>query len=216
MRIGTWNLAGRWDDRHHSLLAEQDCNVWLLTEVSDRLELPGFNDVRTAEHMATRRRWAGVFTREPLNPLPDPHPATAAAVGGGTTFWSSILPWRSAGARSIWPGTRHADWSAHTMAELTGARPSTPHVWGGDWNHALSGREHAGSVAGRETILGVVSDFDLQVPTGPLEHRLPGLLSIDHIAVPTSWRVKSAQRVVAEADGARLSDHDLYVVEVGD
>lgn len=164
--------------------------------------------------MAAKRRWAGVFTKAPLEPLADPHPATAAGISDGTTFWSSILPWRSAGEREIWPGTKHADWTRHTIAGLQVAVPTTPLVWGGDWNHALSGREHAGSAAGRDAIRSAVGDLDLQVPTAPLEHRSPGLLSIDHIAVPCTWTVKSAIRVVAEGGGARLSDHDSNVVEV--
>jgi hypothetical protein len=34
MRIGTWNLQGRWDLRHLELLSAHDCDVWLLTEVN--------------------------------------------------------------------------------------------------------------------------------------------------------------------------------------
>jgi hypothetical protein len=33
MRIGTWNLAGRWDARHERLMRDQACDVWLVTEV---------------------------------------------------------------------------------------------------------------------------------------------------------------------------------------
>ncbi len=41
MRIGTWNLAERWDARHLALIVRMDCDVLLLTEVSERVELPG-------------------------------------------------------------------------------------------------------------------------------------------------------------------------------
>jgi len=41
LRIGTWNLAGRWKDAHKSLLLRQDCDAWLLTEVGESLELDG-------------------------------------------------------------------------------------------------------------------------------------------------------------------------------
>jgi len=55
----------------------------------------------------------------------------------------------------------------------------------------------------------------LKVPTEGLPHRLESCgFSIDHIAVPTGWNVKSAERIVAESEGKRLSDHDAYVVEV--
>jgi hypothetical protein len=57
-------------------------------------------------------------------------------------------------------------------------------VWGGDWNHALTGREHAGSIAGRASIASALTELGLVVPTTDLAHRIDGLLSIDHIAVP--------------------------------
>ena len=37
VRIGTWNLAGRWSDEHRTLILTADCDVWLLTEVSERI-----------------------------------------------------------------------------------------------------------------------------------------------------------------------------------
>ena len=42
MRIGTWNLAGRWSAHHAGLLLAADCDVWLLTEVNERTTLPGY------------------------------------------------------------------------------------------------------------------------------------------------------------------------------
>jgi len=54
----------------------------------------------------------------------------------------------------------------------------------------------------------------LQVPTADLPHQLDGLHSIDHIAVPGTWRVLSAERASATYQGRRLSDHHAYVVEV--
>lgn len=119
-----------------------------------------------------------------------------------------------AGGRDIWPGRRHAEWTRYAVDQLAASRPVAPLVWGGDWNHAISGRERAGSNAGREAVLEAVDALDLQVPTAPLAHRLPGLLSIDHVAVPTAWTVTNPVRVMAQKDGTRLSDHDMYVVSV--
>ena len=87
-------------------------------------------------------------------------------------------------------------------------------VWGGDWNPALRGSEYAGSRAGRVHIEHAVRRLDLQVPTELLPHRIDGLLSIDHIAVPTSAIVRSAERVAAAVGDRRLSDHDAYVVSM--
>jgi len=42
VRIGTWNLAGRWSDHHRDLILAADCDVWLLTEVNERTSLPGY------------------------------------------------------------------------------------------------------------------------------------------------------------------------------
>jgi hypothetical protein len=42
----------------------------------------------------------------------------------------------------------------------------------------------------------------------------PGLLSIDHIAVPTDWNALETEHHPALSDGAKISDHDAYVPEV--
>jgi endonuclease/exonuclease/phosphatase family metal-dependent hydrolase len=44
---------------------------------------------------------------------------------------------------------------------------------------------------------------------------IPGLLTIDHIAVPQSARIHAVNRIVAEDhSGKRLSDHDAYRIDV--
>jgi hypothetical protein len=213
MRIGTWNLAGRWDQRHFMLLEGAACDLWLLTEVNDWLALPGYHEVRTQASMAPKRRWAGVFSRQQLRALPDPHPATAAITVGELTVWSSVLPWRSCGGAPTWTGDRHVDKTQAVLDALIGEQPPSDPVWGGDWNHALSGQEYVGSIGGRDAVLAAVATAGLQVPTSELSHRVPGLLSIDHIAVPNNWDVEHAARTVAETDGERLSDHDSYVIQ---
>jgi hypothetical protein len=72
----------------------------------------------------------------------------------------------------------------------------------------MTGREYAGGKAGRGHIEGLLRSLGLRVPTTHLAHRIPTLLSIDHIAVPTDSVVGSATRV----DATGLSDHDAYVV----
>ena len=86
-------------------------------------------------------------------------------------------------------------------------------MWGGDWNHALSGREWTGSIVGRHSLLKAVDRLELQVPTASSPHQLEDLLSIDHIAVPKSWHVIASQRRRAVFGKTRISDHDAYVVE---
>ncbi|MCF6380010.1 endonuclease/exonuclease/phosphatase family protein [Nocardioides KLBMP 9356] len=205
VRIGTWNLEGRWTERHATFVDALDCDVLLLTEVSERVDLPRY-DVHLGEVMSPRRRWAAVASRTGLSSTGVPHGASASAVTAGLQVCSSVLPWRGCGGAAPWEGTNTAARTAHATAAVAVARPD---IWGGDWNHSLSGQEWAGSKAGRALILATVADLGLQVPTESLPHRLDGVLSIDHIAVPDDWEVSSATRV----DATGLSDHDAYVVE---
>ena len=215
MRVGTWTLAGRWSDAHATLLREAECDVWLLTEVRDGTELSGHHLHTTLVPMVEGRRWAAVASTRPLVAEPDPHPASACARIGSTTFVSSVLPWRACGTQPPWVGDGHAAKMANAVAALVShVSGADSLVWGGDWNHALSGREHAGSKGGRVAILDVLGKLGLWVPTADLPHAIDGLLTIDHIAVPRGVPA-TASHVVAAHDGKRLSDHDAYVVDVG-
>ena len=215
VRIGTWNLEGRWSPEHDKLMAAQGCDVWLLTEVNDRVELAGLHAHLGQSYMAAQRRWAAIFTRRAFEPLADPHPASASVRLGSIALVSSVLPWRACGSRHPWGGGRHAERTQATVREIVQSTES-PAVWGGDWNHALQGPEYAGSRAGRGWIVEAAHELRLQIPTAHLPHRINGLLSIDHIAVPAESVVLGAERVVAAADSKRLSDHDAYVVTIQD
>lgn len=210
VRIGTWNLAGRWDDRHEALLASMACDVLLLTEVSDRIDLRDLSLHRTEAEMARRRRWAGVWSRRPVTPLPDPHGATAMVEIAGLKFCSSVLPWRSCGARAPWIGANTEERTREAVEAIVDAKPD---VWGGDFNHALTGREYAGSVGGRRDILEALAQLDLVAPTVTAPHQLEGLHSIDHVAVPRAWKATVEHFSALTADG-RLSDHDAYALEI--
>lgn len=78
----------------------------------------------------------------------------------------------------------------------------------------MTGPEYGGSRKGRDAIVALAADAGLAVVTAASPHRIEGLLSIDHIAVPATWGVDSCERLVAESAGARLSDHDAYVADV--
>jgi len=214
MRVGTWNLAGRWSPHHLELLLAQECDVWLLTEVRADVSLPSFESHLTAATMAPRRHWAGIYSRTPLQPRPDPHPASAAAFGLGLTWCSSILPWRSCGTVP-WGDGAASEKTRRALDQLASELPVGALIWGGDWNHAMQGREYAGSVAGRTAIKAAVVDLQLTLATEDSPHCIPGLLTIDHIAVPRSARIHAVNRIVAEdRSGKRLSDHDAYAIDV--
>lgn len=217
MRIGTWNVEGRWTPRHEGALRAQACDVWLLTEVPTSASMDGYVVHATAGLMAPRRHWAAVAARKDLAPLPtaDPHPASAALVVDGLTYCSSVLPWRSSGGEHPWRGTSVVERTAYALGELTAALPAERLVWGGDWNHALDGPELTGSRAGREAIRSAVARLGLTVVTAGLSHRLDGRGTIDHVAVPVGTSVvRPAEQVPMQDEGRHLSDHDAYVVEV--
>jgi len=214
VRIGTWNLDNKWSSARADLLIDQDCGVWLLTEVRNNVVLPGYVAHVTAGTMARGQRWAGVFSRSPLTAMPDPHVASACAVVDGVTFCSTVLPWRSCGSVPWGEGT-HADRTAAALDALLAALPRRNLVWGGDWNHSLVGPEWAGSTAGRAHLERALDELGLQVPTRDLPHRLDGIGTIDHIAVPRAVTVVCATRVSAVGPDGALSDHDAYVVEIG-
>ncbi len=213
MRIGTWNVDCRiWTDRHARIVDGADCDVWLLTETGRTVDLPGFQSHLSAGLMGRGQRWAGVFSRQPLKPLPDPHPASAAAVIDGMTYCSTILPWAGSGGEAPWSGDNHEERTRNALDVLLANLPATNLVWGGDWNHSLCGREGAGSMGGRRHVLAAVERLGLCVPTAVLAHPIKGLRSIDHIAVSADFAVNRVERI--EAKVHKLSDHDAYVVEV--
>jgi endonuclease/exonuclease/phosphatase family metal-dependent hydrolase len=207
VRIGTWNLEGRWKTAHRAFLAGLDCDVLLVTEVRSDIELPGYCRHLTTVPMAPGRAWAGVLSRTPLAARADPHPASALASGVPIGYCSSVLPWRSCGTRPPWSeGTV----GQRVDAVLDGLRAALamPLVWGGDFNHALEGPEHAGSRTGRASIRTLLDDLGLRAVTSSLPHRLGGN-SIDHIALPSSAVVHA----VDLCDARTLSDHDAYLVD---
>ncbi|TIC79154.1 hypothetical protein E8D34_20605 [Nocardioides sp. GY 10113] len=210
MRIGTWNLAGRWGDQHRQFLDDLDCEVLLLTEVSDRVDLPERHGHVTGLLMAQRRHWAGVWTARPHTPLPDPHGASAMVEYDDLRLCSSILPWRSCGSGPPWVGATTFE---RTVEAVDAIAKHSPTVWGGDWNHALLGAEYAGSAAGRDRIVEALDQLGLRAPTADAPHQIEGLSSIDHIAVPLAWEAKMEHHS-ALLDEGRLSDHDAYVIEV--
>jgi hypothetical protein len=215
MRIGTWNLDGRWSANHRQFLEKEACDIWLLTEVPTAFVLDSGALHRSAPMTATKS-WAAVWSKGDAVPSPSPHPAAATAVLDGVLLCSCVLPWRS--ARRWWPAEDTGDVAAMTTAALARLRTgllaaSGSVVWGGDWNHALHEREVAGTYHGRGEIEKLRFKLQLQIPTEHLPHAKAGLLSIDHIAVPFAWHVTDCRRVVATAAGKRLSDHDAYIVD---
>lgn len=101
------------------------------------------------------------------------------------------------------------------LKSLLGCLPREKLVWGGDWNHAMSGNEVAGNKQGRAHLLEVVQELGLVVPTAEVPSQVDGFqgeryLSIDHIAVTASWKVRAKRHIACKG----LSDHDAYIIDV--
>ena len=218
MRIGTWNVENQlMSEEHQELIRRQNCDVWLLTEVhpkwaeNEGTTILHFHAQLSKGFMGRNQHWAAVLSVLPLDRLDDPHDASAAAKINGVTYCSTILPWRGVKVDSApWHGSNHSEITENAISALLRNLPKGDLVWGGDWNHSLIGREHAGSMGGRLHLLDAIRQFELKVPTAGLSHRGNYCQAIDHIGVPLSWSVESAKRVNTQG----LSDHNAYVVEV--
>ena len=217
MRIGTWNVENRlMTEQHQELILKQECDVWLLTEVNRNwadeagTKILHFNSNFSKGVLGRNQHWAAVLSVSPLERLEDPHPASAAAKINGVTYCSTILPWRGVQANSApWHGSNHSEMTKNAIKTLLSELPTSDLVWGGDWNHSLIGKEHAGSMGGRNHLLDAISKLELNVPTTGLSHRGNYCQAIDHIGVPLSWKVESAKRINAQG----LTDHDAYVID---
>ncbi len=223
MKIGTWNVDGKWDERgfrHRDLLLDQHCDVWLLTEVNPKVQLDGYYRRLSSNVMICGQHWAAVLSRDPFCPLTDPHPASAAVRIEGITYCLSVLPWGTCGTEPPWIQGKLHEKTTNTLTILQTALLPQDLVWGGDWNQNLKGGwENVGSGEGRKRLKEAIESLNLKVPTADFElmyqmdsgHTV-GLIShtIDHIAVPAIWNVRDARQVVAQG----LSKHDAYVVEV--
>lgn len=103
IKVGTWNLDGRWSEQHEGLLMSERCDVWLLTEVHPSTHVNEFNIHLSAQRMSRGQHYAAILNRAPFTPTPDPHPASAAIVIEGVTFCSSILPWAGCAGQPVSP-----------------------------------------------------------------------------------------------------------------
>jgi len=209
MRIVTWNMAGNWRSGHEDLLREIDADLLLLTEVHTEAALDAYHQHRSQALMLPTTSWAAIFARSELVPLPDPHQASASALVAGTTVISSVLPWPQAGDLWPWGAPDHTERMTETIEAVTALLvPET--LWGGDWNTPLVGNISGFTKTAQSALLAALSPTPLQVPTVDLPAKGDRQSSIDHIAVPESWKVLAAERVRTGG----LSDHDAYWIEV--
>lgn len=231
MKVGTWNLQqaappGPRAAAQRDAMQALSVDVWLLTEAHLDVRVHGQDITHSKQrHIKPKQRWSAISSRWPIQPLPSPHEGLAlarvASNQGAMLVACSVMPWR--GATTSWPGDPTAKHAVRFAEALTSHRDAIVAarlegqgvVWGGDFNQALAGPEKAGSTAGRGLLRDAFADLHLLCPTVDLDHRIPTLKTIDHIAV--SDHLGTALGVILMPtwpDGRALSDHAAYVVDI--
>jgi hypothetical protein len=212
VRVGVWDLEGHWSTDHAHALDAAGCDIWLLTDVRPRVVLEGYHQHLTAGTFGEGRHWAGVLARGVIDPLPDPHPASAAAWIDGLLVCSSVLPWPFAEEDTPWADEpSHAGAMTATLADVETALKGNPALWGGTWSQPLEGNIVGFSPSAQEAILATVGMLGLQVPTATQRNRHGrGQYTVDQLAVPTGWEVVELGSFAIDES----SEHDAYWVEV--
>jgi hypothetical protein len=212
MRIGTWNLEGGWSSDHTHALAAAACDLWLLTEVRPRVTMDGYHQHLTTATTQDGAHWAGILSRKPIDPLPDPHPASAAAWIDGLLVCSSVLPWPFAEEDTPWADDEsHTDAMAATLADIETTLKANPSVWGGTWHQPLEGNIVGFSPRAQEAIWATVRLLGLSVPTASERTRHGrGQHTVDHLGIPDTWEVLDLGSFAVDD----VADHDAYWVEV--
>lgn len=213
MKIGTWNLDAKLSAKHLDFIREADCDVWLLTEVHPRFTIQGHYIEFTEARMMRDQCFAALLSRSPIKRTASPHPAAIAATIEGITYCSSVFPWASCGVdpNSPWKKkTKLEEKFRATVEAIVNFKSQGNFVWGGDWNQNLSGKwQNIGSSACRRHLEHALRELKLDIHTAALPGKRQNTYSIDHIALPETWRMRRAYRVQTYD----LSDHDMYIVE---
>jgi hypothetical protein len=68
---GDWNLECKWSSDHLVLLQDQECDVWLLSEVPTQASIPGMAAHRTVSPMWPTKTWASIFSIADVIAQPD-------------------------------------------------------------------------------------------------------------------------------------------------
>ncbi|WP_342112090.1 endonuclease/exonuclease/phosphatase family protein [Methylobacterium sp. SI9] len=241
MRIGTWNVeyaAGlEKNAQRRAILVQQACDVWVLTETHDELELTATHTAVHSMQRPTGRlggRWASIWTSYRVLQrieVVDPRRTVAALVeapSGLLIIYGTVMPWAS-DRGDAGPGTPVRNWSelhrvvvqqGEEWATLRRRYPKTNLCVVGDLNMNLGGQHYYGTAQSRRLLREAMAQCGLfcatqteRLPIGALAHP-----PIDHVLLPVAWEPRV--QVVAAWEGKsglapRLSDHSGLVVAVG-
>jgi hypothetical protein len=206
--VATWNMDAKASPESLTFLRGLAADIYLLAEVPPDFALDGFDIVFSRGSMARGQHCAAIATKTERRfaPLELELDFTVAVSDDSSTLVSSTLPWPRADV-PYFVGSTQAEQTVAAVDTLASAlRGLDGLVWGGDWNHPLSGSLQGFSRQGADSLAQLVSELDLTVHTRGLKAQ-QDCGTIDHIA---SHRpaLATAEHIPAGA----LSDHDAYRV----
>lgn len=235
LRIGTWNVEYAYPKRLDALrrvLAENDADIWVLTETHDELapsaaHNPIHSTPRPKNWAGIREgsRWVTIWSRFPIvehfNETADAERTVCGLVQLGADkqllVYGTVLPWK--GDRSKF------DWSEHhrivpqqceEWRSLAAAHPTTPICVAGDFNTDMSTGSYYGTKVGIQMLRAGLAECGLycataapEFPAGLLQHP-----PIDHIALPSAWKSACSVAAAWPADKHNLSDHSGVVLSI--
>lgn len=237
MRIATWNVEYAYPNRLGALqrvVAENDADVWVLTETHDDLvpsaaQYVAHSQPRPKNWSGIRpgSRWVSIWSRWPIIaevslPEADRERTVAALIDVGSQkllVYGTVLPWKGDRGKFDWSEHHRviplqcAEWMKlqreHSDATLCVA---------GDYNTDMGTGAYYGTKAGIASLCTGLAECGLFCATAPA-HVPEGLLPrppIDHIAVPIAWQDRVSIAAAWPASRGTLSDHSGIVVEVTD
>lgn len=209
MRIGTWNLAGRWSMDHARVIEDADCDIWLLTDVPARVSASGYHQHLSVGRRGPSAHWSGILSRLAAAEVVHTSPTATVLSIADIVLVSTVLPWPEPHADEPWEGESHAERYAGALAETGALLDGHIPICGGTWNQPLMGNIIGYSRQAQDALEAFLNNHSLQVPTRDLLGRQRQYTS-DHVAVPASWTVIASGKV--EVDPA-LSPFDLFCVE---
>lgn len=236
LRIGTWNVEYAYERRLDALrqvLLDHSADVWILTETHDGLAPPNCSHVAHSEPRPKNwsgirpgSRWVSIWSKYPIVEQvwldsSDRERTVIALLNLGEEsmllVYGTVLPWK--GDRGKFDWTEHHRVIPEQCAEWLELRKKYPDASlcvAGDYNTDMGTGTYYGTKRGIAALQGGLSNCELFCATDP--GRVPTDLlpypPIDHIALPTSWREKTAVVAAWPANKKALSDHSGLVVEV--
>ena len=237
MRIGTWNVeyakGAEKNARRRRRIREMNCDVWVLTETHDELDLGAdYTAVSTTPRLTKREgsTWTTIWSRLPVVKtiaVEDSNRTVAALLDspvGPLLVFGTVLPWHTdlgaSGDGKNWSEFyRVVPLQSREWSNLVATHPGVALCVAGDLNTNLGGPHYYGTTKGRAMLRVGLKEASLvcateteRVPAGLLEHG-----PIDHICVSERF-ARGATVVDAwpgnDEDGLRLSDHSGLVVEI--